>query len=139
MIVLTPNINELKLLQPVQTKTNKKHLLNYQILDKTECIIYAKGEIDRIISSDLTIELYDQGCPRRCGGIGDVLSGVIAAIFSMNGNISLIQSQDFIQCIFLSGKLVRLASKLAFEKRKRSMSAIDVIENLSIAFEQIFE
>lgn len=136
---MTPNINELQLLNPVETKTVEKYILNYQILDKLECIIYAKGEIDRIISSVSTIELCDQGCPRRCGGIGDVLSGVIAAIISMSGNIPVIQSQDFVQCIFLSGKLVRLASKLSFEKRKRSMSAIDVIENLSIAFEQIFE
>lgn len=136
---MTPNINELQLLNPVETKTVEKYILNYQILDKLECIIYAKGEIDRIISSVSTIELCDQGCPRRCGGIGDVLSGVIAAIISMSGNIPVIQSQDFVQCIFLSGKLVRLASKLSFEKRKRSMSAIDVIENLSMAFEQIFE
>ena len=85
------------------------------------------------------MEVNDQGCPRRCGGIGDVLSGTIAAIISMHGNISSLSDADFIQCIFLSGKLVRLASKTAFERKKRSMSAVDVIENLSVAFEQIFE
>lgn len=57
----------------------------------------------------------------------------------MNGRIISIKSEEFVQCIVLSGKMVRLASKLAFEKKKRSMSATDVIENLSIAFEQIFE
>ena len=57
----------------------------------------------------------------------------------MQGDNANILQEDLIQCILLSGKLVRLASRLAFEKKKRSMSAIDVIEKLGIAFEQIFE
>lgn len=85
------------------------------------------------------MELHDQGCPRRCGGLGDVLSGVIAAIISMNGDITSILTDDFINCIFFGGKLVRLASKLAFGEKRRSMSALDVIENIGPAFEQIFE
>ena len=108
-------------------------------MGEIRCCIYAKGEVDRVISSHSTIELDDQGCPRRCGGIGDVLSGVIAAIISMNGPDTSIDSEDFIQSIYLSGKIVRIASKHAFEKRKRAMSALDVIENIRFAFEQIFE
>jgi NAD(P)H-hydrate repair Nnr-like enzyme with NAD(P)H-hydrate dehydratase domain len=57
----------------------------------------------------------------------------------MTGGISPVSSEDFVNCIALSGKIVRLASSIAFKKKKRSMSAVDVIENLSTAFEQIFE
>jgi ATP-dependent NAD(P)H-hydrate dehydratase len=110
-----------------------------QYLDQINCFIYAKGKTDRIIHRNLIIELSEQGCPRRCGGIGDVLSGAIAAIISMQGDRAEIIPDDLIQCSLLGGKLVRLASRLVFEKKKRSMSALDVIENLSTAFEQIFE
>lgn len=110
-----------------------------QCLDRYNCFIYAKGKTDRIIHRNSIIELNEQGCPRRCGGIGDVLSGAIAAVISMQNDFSIISQGDLIQCSFLGGKLVRLASRLAFEKKNRSMSAIDVIENLGMAFEQIFE
>ena len=85
------------------------------------------------------VELHVEGAPRRCGGIGDVLSGVIAAILSMCGNTDSMCFEEEIECIMLGGRVVRTATKLAFEYKKRSMSAIDVIEALGKSFEQIFE
>lgn len=105
----------------------------------SKCVLYSKGEIDRIISVTFELELDEQGSPRRCGGIGDVLSGVIAAIISMNGNTFSIDTNEIIMCLKFGGQIVRRSSKIAFEKKRRSMSAIDVIENLGISFEQILQ
>lgn len=101
--------------------------------------LYLKEENDEIKNKSYVMKINDRGSPRRCGGLGDVLSGIIAAIISMCGETFLLESDEIIQCLIHSGKIARLASNLAFEKKKRTMSAIDVIENLGISFEQIFE
>lgn len=83
--------------------------------------------------------ISELGAPRRCGGIGDILSGVIAALFSMCGNSDSLSFDEQIQCLALSGKIVRRATRLAFESKGRSMSALDIIWNIGSAFEQVLE
>lgn len=101
-------------------------------------IIYAKGEIDTIIYKNEKIIIDASGAPRRCGGIGDVLSGVIAAIISMSGG-SIISNSELFICLNIAGRIVRRASALSFNIKGRSMSAVDVIENIGSSFKMILE
>ncbi len=76
--------------------------------------------------------------PRRCGGLGDVLSGVIAALLSMS-NINYLASDEE-EVIFLlkaSCFLVRKSSALAFDLKSRAMSALDVVSFLSRVFDEM--
>lgn len=84
-------------------------------------------------------EIVEEGAPRRCGGIGDILGGVIASIISMHGGTEDMNYHEISDCLVLSGRIVRKATKLAFSVKRRSMSALDVIEQLGYSFEQIFE
>lgn len=102
-------------------------------------IIYAKGEIDTIIHKNEKLFIDAFGAPRSCGGIGDVLSGVIAAIISMNGVSSIISTSELFICLNIAGRIVRKASALAFNVKGRSMSAVDVIENIGSSFKMILE
>lgn len=101
--------------------------------------VYLKGQKDVILRKFESFELNDPGTPRRCGGIGDILVGVISSIISMHGETDLISSDKIIQCLIISGKIVRKASEQAFVQKGRSMSAPDVIQNIGNSFEQLFE
>jgi len=67
------------------------------------------------------------------------LGGVIASIISMHGDTICMSYNQIIECLLLSGKIVRKATKFSFAAKRRSMSALDVIEKLGKSFEQIFE
>lgn len=87
----------------------------------------------------MTHEIVDEGAPRRCGGIGDILGGVLASIISMHGDPKDMNYHEIIDCLVLGGKIVRKATKMAFTVKSRAMSALDVIEQLGYSFEQTFE
>ncbi len=57
----------------------------------------------------------------------------------MHGNSHFLTFDEEIECLMLSGKIVRGATKLAFVSKKRSMSAFDVIGFLGPSFEQTFK
>lgn len=99
--------------------------------------IYCKNKVDTINVADLVDTCDVEGTPRRCGGLGDVLSGVISAIISMHGNISEYNSQSLLELLKIAGAIVRGASKIAFETKKRGMSALDVIESIPRVFDSI--
>lgn len=84
-------------------------------------------------------ELDYQGIPRRCGGLGDILCGVIAALISMNDKRSVDSYSELFICLSLSGKILREACIMAFNQKGRSMSAIDVIKNIGSSLKVIFE
>ena len=79
------------------------------------------------------------GAPRRCGGLGDVLSGVISACISMSGDINHIDEIRIKDSILFSGELLRKTSRNAFLQRSRAMSATDVINNLHLFFDDIIQ
>lgn len=103
------------------------------------CIVYLKGQKDVISSKLGSFELNDSGTPRRCGGLGDVLVGVISSIISMLEDTNNIKFEEIIHCLIISGKIVRKASEHAFLQKRRSMSALDVVKNIGESFEKIFE
>lgn len=78
-----------------------------------------------------------EGTPRRCGGLGDVLSGVIAAIISMHFTLKDYDNDYLNYCILFAGELVRKASRLAYEQKSRGMSALDVIANIPHCFDDM--
>lgn len=99
--------------------------------------IYRKDETDVLLWQDKKMSCTTEGTPRRCGGLGDVLSGVIAAIISMLCTLKNYDSDDINYCILFAGELVRKASRLAYEQKSRGMSALDVIANLPQCFDEM--
>jgi ATP-dependent NAD(P)H-hydrate dehydratase len=110
-------------------------------------IIVQKGYVDRIIHDGCTMLCEEEGGLKRCGGIGDVLAGTISAFMAWNaildvketsdsGNIDarnhdmVNNVDDWQQRVFASWAaaiVVKKATKVAFQKKKRSMSALDVV------------
>lgn len=108
-IILTPNFNEMqKILRSGIVFEN----LNY----------IEKGPSDKVNYQGQSANVNDIGTPRRCGGQGDILNGILA--FLVNNN------EDKLEAMKLSCKILRKAANLAFQKKNTSMIARDIICSL---------
>lgn len=101
--------------------------------------LYCKNETDILIKHGARYEIDGFKSPRRCGGLGDVLSGVIAALISMSADIQAANDIRLENAILFAGELVRRSSQMAFQNRSRSMTASDVINNIHICFDKMIE
>lgn len=111
-------------------------------------MIISKGNPDIISNHKLSICCTLSSPPRRCGGLGDVMSGLLATFLAW---MKKKKEKDCIReecdddddsmmnvaAAYGACYVTRLAATLAFEEFKRSMVTSNVIEKLSMAFESI--
>jgi ATP-dependent NAD(P)H-hydrate dehydratase len=95
------------------------------------------------------MQCEEEGGLKRCGGIGDTLSGSVTAFMAWNTILEhnnstaiyndddddddIMQQQQQQQRVFAcwsASVLVKKATKLAYETKHRSMSAINVLEEI---------
>ena len=77
----------------------------------------------------------EEGGLKRSGGIGDVLAGTISAFMAWNTILSddatnQQQQQQRTFACWTACVAVKRATKLAYEKKRRSMGALDVIAEI---------
>lgn len=128
-LVITPNAVEMSRLQSQQL----------QIPEQT--LILQKGATDVLLDHTFKkIDSYDEpGSFRRCGGQGDVLSG-LTGVFTAWAHMKTPGDLNQIGIsVGAASVLTRRCSHLAFEKYKRSMVASNLIEFIQVAFEELFE
>lgn len=99
-----------------------------------------KGRSDIIAhGSAATLECTAAGAPRRCGGQGDVLAGT-TGVFVAWAAAAARRDQtepDFALAAYAACLVTRTAAARAFETRKRSMVAGDLLAELGAAVEAI--
>lgn len=98
-------------------------------------VVLQKGAVDRICSPDTVepIEVNEEGAPKRPGGLGDILSGSLAAVLSW----TTVKGGSSQEACRAAAFLVRRACAAAFKKHKRSMVAPDVLAELGPCFEAL--
>lgn len=109
-IVLTPNHNEAK-------KLDYNH----------KWFVVKKGPVDEIRHKKKVVLVNELGCEKRCGGLGDILCGVLALFLVKN-------ETGTVECIAMACKVVRKASNMAYARKGRGLMASDVIEDIAGAF-----
>lgn len=80
--------------------------------------------------------------PRRCGGQGDILSGVIGAFLAWSGihnQDSFLTYESIVPCVTNSCSFTKCLGKVAFGKHKRSMNAEDMIAEIGPLFDKLFD
>jgi ATP-dependent NAD(P)H-hydrate dehydratase len=115
-VILTPNYNEKRRV----TQLHQKYP------DSESQFIVEKGARDRILYKNMEYVVDDEGCIRRCGGLGDILTGILAALLSLLGDKRT--EEDVFTCISVSCKILRESGRLAYEKKGNSVITRDVIE-----------
>ena len=145
--VLTPNLMEMRRLNDALlsagTSANGRE-------KRRSNVIVQKGGVDTIMHDRYTMRCEEEGGLKRSGGIGDVLAGTITAFMAWNAilekeetshdssninakNDETEYNEECQQRVFASWTaaiLVKKATRIAFQKKNRSMSALDVIEEI---------
>ncbi|KAL6728049.1 hypothetical protein Aduo_009860 [Ancylostoma duodenale] len=137
--ILTPNIVEFSRL--CESALGIPDVLTIKDQDKLEDLasrlsthlgtsLFVKGRIDIITNPDGKVTLGDdEGCPRRCGGQGDVSSGTLAMFLLWATRMS--SSHDAKNAAGLAcSQLVRRCAKLAYARVGRSMITSDLIDEI---------
>jgi len=86
-----------------------------------------KGVQDVIITKDKAFVVGLEGGNKRCGGIGDIVAGV--------GSVCAYWDQEY--GLPLACCIVKEATRLAFEREGRGVTAPNVIEYLSTAVKHL--
>ena len=151
--VMTPNLMEMRRLDDALLSAAGTTSADGEREKRTSNVIVQKGNVDTIMHDRYTMRCEEEGGLKRSGGIGDVLAGTITAFMAWNAilekeettssdsyyNIDAKNNDDTVynvecqQRVFASWTaaiLVKKATRIAFQKKKRSMSALDVIEEI---------
>ena len=157
--VLTPNHHEFKRLVAASKQLNSSSTgdgesdgldgvveLSHAFLGPT---IVRKDAVDSISDGNLFVKCDEAGCPRRCGGQGDVLAGSAAVFASWlytpdneQKNANEVQddhcTRSLVTACYGASLLTRHTAAAAFAKHKRSMTASDVVAEVGDTFEKLF-
>jgi ATP-dependent NAD(P)H-hydrate dehydratase len=99
-------------------------------------IILKKGEVDIITNGNVLLLVGNEGSQKRCGGIGDILNGIIATFNGMKKkqiqpNSELLEG-ELLEICALACYVCKKASHSAYIKKGYSLTAPDVIEELTV-------
>ena len=162
--ILTPNRVEFERLYEKMTgvtseeqrKQKDRGQLAQRLAEMLHVNIFMKGHQD-IISSPNSQELIQhsiEGSPRRCGGQGDLLAGVLAVSYywtikncnkidwsSLNDehpyNLSKLTTAQI--AAYAASTIIRTSTQTTFSKLGRSMISADVLKEIGTTFNKIFE
>ena len=130
-VIIFENLNEI---EEEMVYFNKEIKLANALKNK---VILKKGKYDIITNGKSLILVGNEGSLKRCGGIGDILNGIIATFCSMKkkqtqiNQFGQLKSHDLLEICALACFVCREASRSAYEKRGYSLTAPDVIHELS--------
>ncbi|KAI1142947.1 Ribokinase-like protein [Hypoxylon sp. FL0543] len=151
-VVLTPNVVEFgRLWKGVKTDSQEDASSGADSPDKVEALsralggvtIVQKGGTDFISNGDTTLTVDLKGGYKRSGGQGDTLTGSIATMLAWrkayldkiwNHDGKLSESETLGLAAFGGAAITRECSRLAFEKKGRSLQASDLTDEVHTAF-----
>lgn len=147
MIILTPNVVEYKRLVDSIGGGSEEEL--YNVLQGV--IIVQKGCVDQIkYWSGSTLQKMvcsEEGGLKRSGGIGDILAGTIGTFAAWNQILHNDQNlnkgdddkivDDLVLACWMACCVTKRATRLAFMKKKRSMTAPDILEEIGLVVDTI--
>ncbi|KAL7526288.1 hypothetical protein ACHAXR_003927, partial [Thalassiosira sp. AJA248-18] len=141
--VMTPNLMEMRRLNDASSSVASRGTEWEESVEKHSNIVVEKGNIDKIIQGGGEMQCREEGGLKRSGGIGDVLAGTISAFMAWSAilletgmsNNKIDEQQQRVFAAWTACVAVKRATKVAFQRKRRTMSAIDVIGEVGVALE----
>ena len=92
-------------------------------------IIFKKSLIDIITDGKIVALVKTEGSLKRCGGIGDILDGVLSGFTSMSNsnNSNVINKNYLVYTCICASHFVKHSSYLAYKNKGLSMTSLDVL------------
>ena len=111
-------------------------LANVTIIKKGKCDIISNG--NQLVFNDM------EGSLKRCGGIGDILTGTIGTFsywstLNKKETVNENEISDYMIACYAASVFVKECSRIAFEKFHRSILAVDIIEQIAQTFYEMFD
>lgn len=112
--------------------------------------ILKKGKVDVISDGKIVIYNEIQGSLKRCGGVGDLMTGALSlflywcneamiGFFDQNEKVCHQLEHPNVIAAYTASVFIRQCSKNAFEKYHRSLIAADIIAEISNVFYEMFD
>lgn len=98
----------------------------------------ATRSLPHAIGSTEVVSYGKDGSPRRCGGQGDVLSGILASFVAWAEQSDSPTKHALIAASLGACMATRKGAHIAFERNKRSMTTPDLIACIGEAMEELF-
>ena len=135
--ILTPHIGEMKRL--LKCKTLNPETAACELAQKTGAVCLLKGPITRISDGVKTDESHSGNCGLAKAGSGDVLAGIIGAVYAR-----FLKSYDGKKAAFLAAALGAYlhgyaAGLAAAERGETSLLATNVVDKLSAAIKKLLK
>lgn len=151
-VIITPNVVEFKRLCQAKSVDLSDFAAEKQAIELSKALggvtILQKGEIDYAANAENSLSNDTSGGLKRCGGQGDLLSGVLGTFiawerFYRNKEWSHDDSVDLssskLICCWAASFIIRKSSKHAFEKHGRATQSSDMIAEIGPVFRNFFE
>ena len=122
--ILTPHPKEFEILFGV--KSNKQEVI--RMAKKYNCVILLKGPIDILSDGSKTIEIAGGNAGMTKGGTGDVLAGLVAALYCKN---------DALTSAILGSKINKKAGDSLFKRVGYYFNASDLANEIPKVMKQL--
>ncbi len=121
--ILTPHLKEFKILFGIDATPDSA----LKMAKKYNCVIILKGEFDVVCSSDGGVKIEGGNSGMTKGGTGDVLAGLVAALYSKNDAFLAAQAGSYIN---------KKAGESLFEKVGYYFNASDLADEIPRAMKR---
>lgn len=99
------------------------------------CTVCIKGPVDIISDGRRAMLVNTAGSLKRGGGLGDILSGALS-IAMYYGNK---QHVDYVEAAAAACMITRTASRIAYMEKGRSLTAVDVLDKMSLSLKHYLD
>lgn len=138
-VYLTPNIVEFSRLTKAILGTEASKPDELMLIELSQQVGYnvtvvLKGQVDVITQNNLIVKCSTEGSPRRCGGQGDLLSGILTAfaawvdIKKPKFEISGVTPE--LVAGYSACHIVRFCNRLVYNEKGRGMLVTDMLEKV---------
>ncbi|GMI07713.1 hypothetical protein TrVE_jg4989 [Triparma verrucosa] len=143
-LILTPNIVEFNRLVSThlpdssnyESESDKAQLCKLLRTTLNVTGIILKGPTDIITTEHCQLTCSTNGSSKRCGGLGDVLSGLVVVFVSWFLKYS--KAGDVSVALWCACAVCRESGRRAYGKKRRAMQAKDVIEEIGGVVEEVW-
>ncbi len=131
-MLITPHHKEWERINNKLQKTNNK---TFESLKKFSAIhdnvtILLKGKVDMVVRGEEVVEVEGGNVGMTKGGTGDVLAGLVAALYTTN---------DALPAAVAASKVNKRAGELCAEQVGRFYNASDLLQAIPLAMHEIFD
>jgi ATP-dependent NAD(P)H-hydrate dehydratase len=105
-----------------------------QVSKKHNAIVLKKGIIDIVSDGTQSYYISTKSSLKRCGGQGDILSGILGTFISFSDNLTSLSpdhSNRLLLSVVAASVLTRKASLRAYDKKRLSLTTPDIIIDLA--------